>query len=221
MRNLATMYFAEHNVQDIGLEMGIGHACKSLSEGAIELGIDSSMVEQIKGIWFYARECAEGAYELDDDNKKTTPSFLEEVEYSANIMMRRFASGNEELAKIAKQEGKLDNLQNYIKATWTSVIKPVDSVAQFMTLHLSKDQWTNYMYHWLKNEDNPDDDSGQTGDAIKEETLGQFKPMGWQYAKEGDADKELIKGTFQLDHNNHVKDDDMVEGQRSEPVFGF
>ena len=44
------MHVAEHNLQGIGLEMGIGHACKSLSEGAIELGIDSSMTEQIKGI---------------------------------------------------------------------------------------------------------------------------------------------------------------------------
>ena len=50
MRNLATIYVAEHNVQDIGLEMGIGHACKSLSEGVFELGIHTSMVEQIKGI---------------------------------------------------------------------------------------------------------------------------------------------------------------------------
>ena len=112
-------------------------------------------------------------------NKKTAPPFLEEIEYNAKIRTRRFASGTEELTEIAKQEGKRDNLQNYIKATWTSVIMTVDSVAQFMTLHLSKDQWTDYMYHWLKNEDNPDDDSGQTGDAIKEETLGQLKPTRW------------------------------------------
>ena len=75
MRNLATIYVAEHNLQDIGLEMGIGHACKSLSKGAIELGIDSSIVNKTKGIWFYAGGCDECAYELDDDNKKTTPPF--------------------------------------------------------------------------------------------------------------------------------------------------
>ena len=123
-------------------------------------------------------------------------------------MMRRFASGNEELAEIAKQEGKLDNLQNYIKTTWISVVIAVESVAQSMTLHFSEDQGIDYLYHWLKNEDNHDDDSGHTKDAIKEETLGQLKPMGWQYTKEGKADKEVIKGIFQLDNNNHVKNDD-------------
>ena len=42
MSNLATMYVAEHNLQDIGLEMGIGHACKSLSEGHLADGIQNS-----------------------------------------------------------------------------------------------------------------------------------------------------------------------------------
>ena len=127
---------------------------------------------------FCGGECAEGSYELDDDDKKTTP-FLKEVEYIANVMTRRFASGNEELTKIAKREGKLDNLQNYIKTTWISVMIAVESVAQSMTLHFSEDQGIDYLYHWLKNEDNHDDDSGQTRDAIKEETLGQLKPTRW------------------------------------------
>ena len=62
-------------------------------------------------------------------NKKTAPPFLEEIEYNAKIRMRRFTSGDEELAKIAKQEGKLDTLQNYTKTTSTSMITAVDSVA--------------------------------------------------------------------------------------------
>ena len=73
IRNLATLHVPEHNLQDIGLEMGIGHACESLPEGAIEIGIDSGVVEQIKDIILYAGECAESAYELDDDNQITAP----------------------------------------------------------------------------------------------------------------------------------------------------
>ena len=74
MRNLATMYVSEHNLQDIGLVMGIGHACESLPEGSIEVEIYSSIVERTKGILFYARKCAEGAYELYNDNQKTAPA---------------------------------------------------------------------------------------------------------------------------------------------------
>ena len=46
--------------------------------------------------------------------------------------------------------------------------------------------------------------------------------MGWQYTKEGKADKEVIKGIFQLDNNNNFKDDDNekmdddVDGEESE-----
>ena len=65
------MHVAEHNLQDISLEMGIGHACESLSNGAIELGIDNGMVEQIKDIVLYAGEWDEVAYELDVDNQIT------------------------------------------------------------------------------------------------------------------------------------------------------